>query len=127
MGIPMHSNSELDEGETEKDVDETRYRRMIGSTMYLTFSRPDTVQSAGMCSRFQSKPKESHLSAVKRIIGYIHGTFNFGLWYPKIDNLSVVGYRDAEFTGDRVDKRSTSGLCCFLEKSLNVWSSMRQF
>ena len=33
---------------------------------------------------------------------------------------------DADFAGDRVDRRSTSGLCCFLGKSLNVWSSKKQ-
>ena len=126
MGTPMHPNSKLDKGETEKDVDETRYRGMIGSLMYLTSSRPDIVQSVGLCSRFQSKPKESHLSAVKMIIRYVHGTSNFGLWYPKIDDFSAVGYCDADFAGDRVDRRSTSGLCCFLGKSLNVWSSKKQ-
>ncbi|KAL1364175.1 hypothetical protein AAHE18_03G199200 [Arachis hypogaea] len=107
MGTPMQPNSKLDKGETEKDVDETRYKGMIGSLMYLTSSRPDIVQSVGLCSRFQSKPKESHLSAVKRIIRYVHGTSNFGLWYPKIDDFSAVGYCDADFAGDRVDRRST--------------------
>ncbi|KAL1333141.1 hypothetical protein AAHE18_11G078100 [Arachis hypogaea] len=115
MGTPMHPNSKLEKGEIEKDVDETGYRGMIGSLMYLTSSRPDIVQSVGMCSRFQSKPKESHLSAVKRIIRYIHGTSNFGLWYPKIDDFSAVGYCDADFAGDRVDRRSTSGIVASLE------------
>ncbi|XP_057760188.1 secreted RxLR effector protein 161-like [Arachis stenosperma] len=130
MGTSMHPNSKLEKGETEKDVDETRY---IGSLMYLTSSRPDIVQSVGMCSRFQSKPKESHLSANKRIIRYVHGTSNFGLWYPKVDNFSAVGYCDANFAGDKVDRRGISGFRYFLGKSLNVWSifvsqdGMRQF
>ncbi|XP_057719307.1 secreted RxLR effector protein 161-like [Arachis stenosperma] len=99
---------------------------MIGSLMYLTSSRPVIVQSIEMCSRFQSKPKESHISAVKIIIRYVHGTSNFGLRYPKIGDFSAVGYCDADFAGDRVDGRSTSGLCCFLGKSLNVWSSKKR-
>ncbi|XP_025611754.1 uncharacterized mitochondrial protein AtMg00810-like [Arachis hypogaea] len=68
MGTPMHPNIKLDKDEHGRDVDETRYRGMIGSLMYLTSSRPDIIQSVGVYSRFQSKPKESHLSAVKRII-----------------------------------------------------------
>ncbi|XP_015940018.1 uncharacterized mitochondrial protein AtMg00810-like [Arachis duranensis] len=88
MGNPMHSNSKLDKGETEKDVDETRYRGIIGSLMYLTSSRPNIVQS--------------------------------------IDDFSAVGYCDVDFASDRVDRRSTSGLCCFLGKSLNVWSTKKQ-
>ncbi|XP_072090603.1 secreted RxLR effector protein 161-like [Arachis hypogaea] len=103
MGTPMHSNIKLDKDNHGKDVDETRYRGMIGSLMYLTSSRPDIIQSVGVCSRFQSKPKESHLSAVKRIIRYV-----------------------LDFAGDRIDRRSTSGMSCFLGKSLIVWSSKKQ-
>ncbi|XP_016206901.1 uncharacterized protein LOC107647333 [Arachis ipaensis] len=113
-GNPMHPNIKLDKDEYARDVDEIRYRGMIGSLMYLTSSRPDIIQSVGVCSRFQSKPKESHISAVKRIIQYILGTTNYGLWYPKIDSFQLVGYCDADFAGDRIDRRSTSGMCCFL-------------
>ncbi|XP_072072112.1 uncharacterized protein [Arachis hypogaea] len=126
MGTPMHPNIKLDKDEHGRDVDETRYRGMIGSLMYLTSSRPDIIQSVGVCSRFQSKPKESHLSAVKRIIRYVLGTTNYGLWFPKTDSFQLVGFCDADFAGDRVDRRSTSGMCCFLGKSLIVWSSKKQ-
>ncbi|XP_072078014.1 secreted RxLR effector protein 161-like [Arachis hypogaea] len=126
MGTPMHPNIKLDKDEHGRDVDETRYRGMIGSLMYLTSSRPDIIQSVGVCSRFQSKPKESHLSAVKRIIRYVLGTTNYGLWFPKTDSFQLVGFCDADFAGDRIDRRSTSGMCCFLGKSLIVWSSKKQ-
>ncbi|XP_072084598.1 secreted RxLR effector protein 161-like [Arachis hypogaea] len=126
MGTPMHPNSKLENGDTEKDVDKTRYIGMIGSLMYLTSSRSDIVQSVGICSRFQSQPNESHLFVVKRIIRYVHGTSNFGLWYPKTNEFSAVGYYDADFARDRVDRRSTSGICCFLGRSLNIWSRKKQ-
>ncbi|XP_016206875.1 uncharacterized protein LOC107647302 [Arachis ipaensis] len=102
----MHPNSKIEKGEIEKDVDETNYRGMIESLMYLTSSTPDIVQSVGMYLRFQSKPKESHLSADKRIIRYVHSTSNFGLWYPKTNKFSAVGYCDADFAGDKADRRS---------------------
>ncbi|XP_057740391.1 secreted RxLR effector protein 161-like [Arachis stenosperma] len=126
MGTPMHPNSKLEKSGTEKDVDKTRYRGMISSLMYLTSSKPDIMQSIGICSMFQSQPKESHLSAIKRIIRYVHGTSNFGLWYPRTDDFSAVSYCDADFAGDRVDRRSTSGICCFLGRSLNIKSSKKQ-
>lgn len=50
---------------------------MIGSLLYLTASRPDIAFSVCMCTRFQSNPKESYLTAVKRIIKCV-GT------YPKL-------------------------------------------
>ncbi|XP_072084415.1 uncharacterized mitochondrial protein AtMg00810-like [Arachis hypogaea] len=114
MGSPMHPNIKLDKDEHARDVDETRYRGMIGSLMYLTSLRPDIIQSVGVCSRFQSKPKESHLSAVKRIIRYVLGTTDYSLWFPKTDSFQLVGFCDADFTGDRIDRRSTSGMCSFL-------------
>ncbi|XP_072077812.1 uncharacterized protein [Arachis hypogaea] len=126
MGTPMHPNIKLDKDEHGRDVDETRYRGMIGSLMYLTSSRPDIIQSVGVCSRFQSKAKESHLSAVKRIIRYVLGTTNYGLWFPKTDSFQLVGFCDTDFAGDRIDRRSTSGMCCFLGKFLIVWSSKKQ-
>ena len=52
----------MDDG--SPSVEEKTYRGMIGSFLYLTASRPDIVFSVGLCARFQSKPNESHLTAV---------------------------------------------------------------
>ena len=46
-------------------VEEKTYGGMIGSLLYLTASRPDIVFSVGLCARFQSNPKETHLKTVK--------------------------------------------------------------
>ncbi|GKF58650.1 hypothetical protein Tco_0172187, partial [Tanacetum coccineum] len=48
-------------------VDATLYRGMIGSLMYLTSSRPDLIYDVCLCARYQAKPTEKHLNAVKRI------------------------------------------------------------
>ena len=72
----------------------------------------------GICARFQSNPKQSYLNAVKRILRYLAGTTDFGLWYEKGTACDVIGYCDADFAGDRVERKSTSGCCCFLVKSL---------
>ena len=60
-------------------VEETLYRSMIGSLLYLTASRPDITFSVGVCARYQACPKESHLIALKHIIRYIVGTLELGL------------------------------------------------
>ncbi|GJY05427.1 retrovirus-related pol polyprotein from transposon TNT 1-94 [Tanacetum coccineum] len=54
-----------------KSVNETSYRGMIWSLMYLTATRPDIQFSTVLCARYQSNPKESHLIAVKRICRYL--------------------------------------------------------
>ncbi|GKD36151.1 retrovirus-related pol polyprotein from transposon TNT 1-94, partial [Tanacetum coccineum] len=59
---------------TGKPINETLYRGMIGSLMYLTATRPDIQFSTVLCARYQSNPKESHLIAMKRILRYLKGT-----------------------------------------------------
>ncbi|GJX15481.1 hypothetical protein Tco_0216313 [Tanacetum coccineum] len=56
---------------------------MIGSLMYLTSSRPDLIYAVYLCARYQAKPTEKQLQAVKRIFQYLKGTINMGLWYSK--------------------------------------------
>ena len=74
----------------------TLYRSIIRSLLYLTASRSNIAFSMGVCARYQATPKESHLTAVKRIIRYINGTSNYGLWYSKESNACLAGYSDAD-------------------------------
>ena len=89
---PMSSTLSLDKDRNGKKVNQKEYRGMIGSLLYLTASRPDIMFSVCMCAIFQADPRESHLSAVKRILRYLKGTQDLGLWYPKRSNLSLLGY-----------------------------------
>ena len=54
---------------------------------------------------------------------YLVGTTNLGLWYEKGTTYDVKGYCDADFAEDIVERKSTSGYCCFLGKALITWSS----
>ncbi|GJY26088.1 hypothetical protein Tco_0400814 [Tanacetum coccineum] len=56
---------------------------MVGALMYLTASRPDIVHATCHYARYQARPTEKHLTAVKRIFWYLKSTINIGLWYPK--------------------------------------------
>ena len=123
---PMSTSVKLDADESGKDVDQKLYRGMIGSLLYLTASRPDIMFSVCACARFQASPKASHLIAVKRIIKYVNGTFNLGLFYPKSTSFDLYGFCDADFAGCKVDRKSTSGTCQFLGNSLVSWASKKQ-
>ena len=94
---------------------------MIGSLLYLTTSKPDLQLSVGICARFQYNPKQSHLNAIKRILRYLVGTTNLGLWYKKGIMCNVTGYYDDDFARDKVERKSTSGYYYFLGKSLITW------
>ena len=60
-------------------VDQTKFRGLIGSLLYLTASRPDIMFVVCLCARFQSNPKESHFKAAKQILKYLKGTTTVGL------------------------------------------------
>ncbi|XP_074574593.1 secreted RxLR effector protein 161-like [Curcuma longa] len=126
ISTPIGTNAKLDKDEEGKNVDSKTYRSMIGSLLYLTASRPDILFAVGMCARYQSCAKESHLAIVKRILRYIKGTLNVGLWYPRNQNFDLIGYTDSDYAGCKLDRKSTSGGCQFLGSSLVSWSSRKQ-
>jgi hypothetical protein len=99
---------------------------MIGSLLYLCASRLDIMLSVCMCARFQAAPKDFHLRAVKRIIRYLVLTPNLSLWYSKGSRFELIGYSDADYAGCKVDRKSTSGTCQFIGRSLVSWSSKKQ-
>nr|GEY94423.1 hypothetical protein [Tanacetum cinerariifolium] len=77
-------------------VDQTHFRNMVGSLMYLTASRPDLVFDVCMCARYQAKPTKKHLEALKWVFRYLKGTINWGLWYPKDTAMALTAYADAD-------------------------------
>ena len=105
---PMPSNEHLDLDEGGKSVDQTLYRSMIGSLLYLTASRPDIMSSVCMCARFQASPKEAHMVAIKRILRYLKHSPSISLWYPKGARFQLVGYYDSDYAGCKIDRKSTS-------------------
>ncbi|GKA62249.1 retrovirus-related pol polyprotein from transposon TNT 1-94 [Tanacetum coccineum] len=126
VDTPMVERTKLDEDLSGIPVDQTQYRSMIGSLMYLTASRPDLVFAVCMCARYQSKPTKKHLEAVKRVFRYLQGTINMGLWYPKDTAMALTAYADADHAGCQDTRRSTSGSAQFLGDKLVSWSSKKQ-
>ncbi|KAK2452140.1 putative mitochondrial protein [Trifolium repens] len=126
MSTPMHPTSSLSKEEIGSKVDQKLYRGMIGSLLYLTASRPDILYSVCLCARFQSDPREPHLTAVKRIFRYLKGTTNLGLLYKKSLDSKLVGFCDADYAGDKIERKSTSGNCQFIGENLISWASKRQ-
>jgi hypothetical protein len=78
----------------------------------------DVMQEIGHVARFQAAPKESHVMTVKRIFKYLKGTEEFGLWYPKGIDLSLIAYTDADWASSIDDRISTSGAYFYLGECL---------
>ncbi|KAK8933646.1 hypothetical protein KSP39_PZI015791 [Platanthera zijinensis] len=126
MRTPMGTSMPICKDDAGKPVDESLYRGIVGSLLYLTASRPDIMYATCVCARYQACPKESHYTAVKRILRYLKGTPNLGLWYPRNRDFQLTGYSDADFAGCREDRKSTTGTCQFLGGRLISWSSKKQ-
>ncbi|KAI3692782.1 hypothetical protein L6452_32605 [Arctium lappa] len=102
---PMETYKQITADLDGEDVDVHLYRSMIGSLMYLTASRPDIMFPVCLCARFQVKPKQSHLQAVKRIFRYLRGQPRLGLWYPYESNFDLIAYSDSDLGGANMDRK----------------------
>ncbi|GJS95946.1 retrovirus-related pol polyprotein from transposon TNT 1-94 [Tanacetum coccineum] len=121
----MVDKSKLDEDTQGKAVDPTHYHGMVGTLMYLTSNRPDLVYAVCMCARYQARPTEKHLHAVKRIFRYLRGTVNRGLWYSKDSAIALTAFADDDHAGCQDTIHSTSGSMQLLGNRLVSWSSKR--
>ncbi|GJX66358.1 hypothetical protein Tco_0300701 [Tanacetum coccineum] len=126
MKTPMSTETKLTRDVEGESIDNTKYRGMIGSLLYLTASWLNIMFSVCLCARFQEDPKTSHLEAVKRIFRYIKGTTHLGLWYPKGSGIETIVYPDSDHAGDYVDRKSSSGICTFIGCCLTSWFLKKQ-
>nr|GEZ55223.1 uncharacterized mitochondrial protein AtMg00810-like [Tanacetum cinerariifolium] len=109
IDTPMAKRLKLDANKGGTLIDPIRYRGMVGSLMYLSASRLDIVFAVCMCARYQAKPTDRHLQAIKRIFRYLKGTIHMGLWYPKDIGFALTAFADADYAGCQDTRRSTSG------------------
>ncbi|XP_050890265.1 secreted RxLR effector protein 161-like [Lathyrus oleraceus] len=126
ISTPMGSGTYVDQDESGVSIDIIKYKGMIGSLLYLTASHSDIMFNVCLCVWFQANPKESHLAAIKRIMEYLKGTTNVGLWYPKGSICDLVGYSDSDYAGCKIDRKSTSGTCHVLGNALVSWACKKQ-
>ena len=95
--------------------------------MYLSVcSRPDIAFAVGSLARHSAKPGKSHWTAVKRVLRYLSGTINQGIIFRRSESASIVGYSDADWAGDRQDRKSTSGYLFQIAGGPISWRSKKQ-
>ena len=128
VSTPADVNNELkkDDG-VSKAVDPNKYQSMVGSLLYAaTATRPDIAHAVGVVSKFNSKPTEAHLTAVKRILRYLKGTVSLALKYGKTNDGQLIGYSDADWAGDLDDRHSTTGNLFIMAGGSIDWLSKKQ-
>lgn len=124
---PIVSGTKLHKDENGDRVDETLFKQVVGSLMYLTVTRPDLMYSVSLLSRFMSSPTKMHWLAAKRVLRYLKGTIDLGIFYRKdMGNLKFLVFTDSDYAGDLNDRRSTSGYVFKLGSGAVSWASKKQ-
>ncbi|XP_070022087.1 secreted RxLR effector protein 161-like [Nicotiana sylvestris] len=126
IDTPIATATRLDMDKSGSHVNQTIYRGIIGSLLYHTAIMPNIVFNVGLCARFHSNPKESHLKAAKRILRYLKGTQDQVLYCPSSDNFNLIRYADDDYAGYLVDRKRTSGMAHFLGSCLISWGTRKQ-
>jgi hypothetical protein len=126
VGTPMASSTQLSAHEGELFSDPTLFRSTLGALQYLCITRPDISFSVNKLSQFMHQPRLFHWQGVKRLLRYLKQTLHYGLHIHKSSNLHLQAFSDADWAGDRDDRRSTGGYCIFLGNNLISWSCRKQ-
>ncbi|GKC00221.1 retrovirus-related pol polyprotein from transposon TNT 1-94 [Tanacetum coccineum] len=113
----------MEEGEP---MNETLFKSLVGSLMYITTTRPDIQFVVSYISRFVSKPTEVHFAAAKRVLRYLQGTLDYGIWYKRGGTGRMEVFTDSDFAGDHNDRKSTSGYLVLWDEAAVSWSSKKQ-
>ena len=126
LSVPLEQNVKLSADVGDEIEDPTMFRRIVGSLIYMTITRPDLSYAVGLVSQFMQVPRKPHLDAVRRILRYVKSTLHYGLFYEAGTDVQVFGYTDADWAGSMSDRRSTSGYMFSLGSAAVTWSSKKQ-
>jgi len=125
---PIVPGTKLIKDDGEDSENSTLFKQIIGSLMYLSVTRPDIAFVVCMLSKFMTDPKTSHMAAAKRVLRYVKGTTNLGVFYRSAENSEndLKVYTDSDYADDVEDRRSTFGYVFFLSEGAVAWSSRKQ-
>jgi hypothetical protein len=125
---PIVPDTKLIKDGGEDSENSTLFKQIIDSLMYLSVTRPDIAFVVCMLSKFMTDPKTSYMTAAKRVLRYVKGTTNLGVFYRRSAENSEYDlkvYTDNDYRHVE-DRRSTSGYVFFLSEGAVAWSSRKQ-
>ncbi|CAL1369237.1 unnamed protein product [Linum trigynum] len=102
------------------------YRSVVGILIYLTSTHPDIAYGVQIASQFMSAPRTGHLAAFHRILRYLKGTRELGMFLPSSGSLVLQAFSDSDYAGCVDTRRSTTGWCIRLGESFVSWRCKKQ-
>ena len=121
----------------EQPADRQRFMEITGTLMYAAISsRPDIANAVHWLACNTVAPTSRHMQAAERVLRYLSGTKALGLVFgsrngtEQADSRSATvecsAYADADWAGDRSDRRSISGWVAMINGDPISWSSKKQ-
>ena len=123
---PIVVNHGLQTLEGDGAANREQYKKLVGKLIYLSYTRPDIAYAVGIVSKFMHQPQTRHMEAVNRILRYLKGTPGRGIVFQRNGHLDLQAYIDANWAGDRDERKSTSGYFTFVGENLVTWKSKKQ-
>jgi hypothetical protein len=124
--VPLNHNGKLSADAGEVLEDATMYKKIVGSLIYMTITKPDLNYTVGLESQFMQVPRNPHLDGVRHTLRYVSATTDYGLFYEANMELQVHGYVDANWAGSISNRRSTSSFMFSFGSAVVTWSSKKQ-
>jgi hypothetical protein len=113
--------------EEKKEMEQIPYRQVVGGLLYIALNtRPDIMAAVSICSRYVANPGMNHWIAVKRILRYLNGSRNNGIILGGTNKITLHGYSDADWGGDRDTRKSTTGYVFFVGNGCVSWQTKKQ-
>lgn len=102
------------------------FRSLLGALLFVArATRPDINFAVNLLSRNQSDPSVEDCVKALRVLQYLKGTSDIGLRYTGSTN-EIDGFADADFAGNKEDRKSTTGSLVRLFGDLVYWKSKKQ-
>nr|KYP58488.1 Retrovirus-related Pol polyprotein from transposon TNT 1-94 [Cajanus cajan] len=77
-------------------------------------------------AQFMQHPRTAHWSALKRVLRYLAGSCDKGIFISATAPLTLHAYSDADWASDKDDYISTTGYLLYLGSTPISWSSRKQ-
>ncbi|XP_017647880.1 secreted RxLR effector protein 161-like [Gossypium arboreum] len=122
----MNINEKLQHEDGTDKVNSTLFRNLTDGLNHLTHTRPNIAFYVSVLSRFMQSPTKQHFGAAKRILRYVAGIVNFGIWYCKVSNFKLIGFTDSDWACYLDDRKKTSGNVFSFGSVVVTWSSKKQ-